>query len=410
MRQATNLKQLFLTMRQAVSLGDEAQRAFARWAAIPLIAASSIPLGAQAFLGRQAAHVPAKKPDLTLRSIAVVEWTGSKANPTSTWLIPIAVYTNGEYMDGNGYLADPAPLAVQKGTQYVLEKSGVPQSMYDLASPQRIGAAWVGRGMMEALPSLAPPEAAIAEGSSGRPHYFRNHSGMIQPLPTLHLRPPDNRAPLDEDRPEMTGDAAAKASASRLTSFTQSVAHRSGQMVAISDAGQSPTRPLQYRWKSAIAEADMRAKIQILAEKFLRRALQPNGSPKKVPAIPAVPTLSGEDFRCFALTAEKKASEEVPTCFFSGEHLEKFGITRYVAVIARPNIYGQPQVLAHSSADSTQLDTHPRVHLVDAVNATGSGNAQLLIEFDGATHRRFALYGLKSGQIEAEYVSAELPF
>lgn len=409
MRQVTNLKQLFRTMRQTVLLRDKAQRIFARRATIPLIALFSVPLSAQVFLGRQTAQVPMKKPDLNLRSIAIVEWTGSKANPTSTWLIPIAVYTNGEYMDGNGYLADPAPLTVQKGTQYVLEKSGVPQSVCDLASPERIGAAWVGRGTMAALPSPTSSEATIAEGGSGRPHYFRNHLGTIRSLPTLHLRPSATHTSPDMDTPELTGVPAAKADASRLRSFTQSIAHRSGQMIAISDANPSPMRSLQYQWKSATAETAMRAKIQAVAEKFLRQVLQPTSPPKKSSPIPATLTFSDIDFRCFSLIAEKKASEEIPTCFFSGENRRK-GITRYVAVVARPDIYGQPQVLAHSSTDSTQLDTHPRVHLVDAVNATGDGSAQLLLEFDGTTHRQFALYGFENGRIQAEYVSAELPF
>jgi hypothetical protein len=328
-----------------------------------------------------------KKPlDMMLRSIAVLEWSGREGKPTASQLIPVAVYTNGQYLDGDAYLAQPVPLSVQKGTQYILEKSGVPQGDYDLDAPRQFNGIWIGSGTWE---PLQPISSNSKTGSSGE-----------KALPTLHLRPPD------PDRPRMT--YGKPPSDSRPAPAVQELAAAPRQqMIAISDAAPRNARSLTYAWRDDDQKKSMQQKFQTLAEQFLHQALQPKEKLAEGPNALAL-SFRDVDFRCFDLTQEK-ANQATPTCIFSAENDPKSGPARYVTVIARPDIYGNPKTISHAVTDATQLDAHPRVHLVDAVNATGESPAELLFELDGQTARRFALYRITGMKIDLMYVTGKLP-
>jgi len=58
----------------------------------------------------------AKKAAPSLRSVAVVEWTGEVGKPSATRIIPISVFDGEAYQPGGLYLAKPEPLALQPGT------------------------------------------------------------------------------------------------------------------------------------------------------------------------------------------------------------------------------------------------------------------------------------------------------
>lgn len=395
MRKTAILQQLFRTDPMAVLRRKVKFRLFSASFSVALMVAWPLSSGAQVFTGMQRAQVPVKRPNLTMRSIAVVEWSGPESRLTDSWLVPIAVYTNGEYMDGGGYLADPVPLAVESGTLYVLEKAGVPQKIYTLGSPQKMPGAWLGRGSMAALPAASPDAEPYAEAGSGRPHYFRSQSGKIEPVPTLQTR---------------AQNSAGKPRATEANARITAMVHPAGTMVAISDASQVVERPLVYRWPTAAAKAAMQQRVEGLAEKFLAQALLSKTETKSAPVAPVNFPLRNVDFRCFALTAEKKVAQKVPTCIFSAENDAASGVARYVMIIARADIYGKPVVLAHATTDSTQLESHPRVHLVDAVSVAAGQPAELLLEFDGKKTRRFALYGLENGQLQLDYATEKLPF
>ncbi|MGC1782545.1 MAG: hypothetical protein WA708_08515 [Acidobacteriaceae bacterium] len=366
---------------------------------MPVVVALCMPLCAatmpvqDGMVTQGSAAAQKKKPlDMMLRSIAVLEWTGPEGKPTASWLVPVAVYTNGQYLDGDGYLAQPVPLAVQKGTQYILEKSGVPQGDYNLDAPRKLNEIWIGSGMWEPLQPIPSNSKTVGSGSPA--------GG--QGLPTLHLRPPD------PDRPHMTYGKPPTASQPAPSDLQALAAAPHQQMIAISDAVQRNGRPLVYTWRDEDQKKSMQQKFQTIAGEFLHQALQLKEKLEEGPNVLALP-FRDVDFRCFNLTAEKKANEGTPTCIFSAENDPKSGPARYVTVIARPDIYGSPKPISHAITDATQLDAHPRVRLVDAVNATGEPPAELLFELDGQTARRFALYRITGTKIELMYVTGKLP-
>lgn len=335
-----------------------------------------------------------KKPlNMVLRSIAIVEWAGPKGHPTASRLIPIAVYTNDEFLDGNSYLSQPVPLAVQKGTEYILQSSGVIQGTYVIDEPQRVEGIWLGIGNWEPL-TATPAKTTVAEGQP---------SDISRPV--LHLRPPD------PDRPRMAYDQAPAAEASLPdTQQILSSANRQ-QIVAISDSSDSSSRTLAFHWVSAATEHKMRTKIQAIAQTDLensqqqvRGAVHSAGSLKQL-------TVTTTDFRCFVLQAGPKFVNEIPTCIVSAENRTSAGYVTYITLIARPDIYGTPRILSYAIAQEGKLDVHPRARLVDAVNATGTqDDADLLVELEGNGDRRFGIYRVTGDQVELVYVTGKLPF
>jgi hypothetical protein len=105
-----------------------------------------------------------------LRAVSVYEYTGSMKKPNASRLVPVVVWDGTSYQPGGLYLADPDPLAVAPGTQYVLEPDGVPSGLYNVLASSQLDGGWVGLGRY-ATPPPPPPPARL--------HASRN-------LPVLH--------------------------------------------------------------------------------------------------------------------------------------------------------------------------------------------------------------------------------
>ncbi|HET9085992.1 MAG TPA: hypothetical protein VFN53_00540, partial [Acidobacteriaceae bacterium] len=187
--------------------------------------------------------------DLMLRSIAVLEWDGPAGKPVNSLLVPVAIYTDDRFMDGDNYLANPVPLPVQSGTQYVLQRSGVPQGTYDLDAAGKLRDQWFGSGIWEPLHAANPYASAGSAhpGDADRPHF--NAQADTGPdghkLPTLHRRPPKNVPPPDPNRPVM---AYGTAPPDIVANYSPKDAAPRQQMVAISDASTRQIIDWSYHW------------------------------------------------------------------------------------------------------------------------------------------------------------------
>lgn len=110
-------------------------------------------------LGQYVGHVQddkTKKP-ASPRAIAVLEWIGEPGKPSASRIVPITVYDNGTYQDGGLYLASPQPLAVEDGTEYVLQTAGLPQGLFDIYSGEDVQGAWFGYGVWKPMPAGPRP-------------------------------------------------------------------------------------------------------------------------------------------------------------------------------------------------------------------------------------------------------------
>ncbi len=219
-----------------------------------------------------------------LRATAVYEYTGDMTKPNASRLVPVVVWDGERYQPGGLYLAQPEPLAVAAGTQYVLEQSGVPAGLFNLGAAARLNGGWVGLGRF--APSAPPPapkkllaskDLPVLTGGSGRARKTSDSSSDDGSGPVLHRKPGSETdatpasdtsakpgpgtgsAQLDPDRPTLhrrdtdSGSSSGNAGGSSSGSSGNSSApdpdrptlHRSGTDTAA--AAPDPDRPTLHR-------------------------------------------------------------------------------------------------------------------------------------------------------------------
>jgi hypothetical protein len=129
----------------------------------------------------------------TLRATAVLEWTGSLEKPNASRLMPVAVWDGERYQPAGLYLAQPAPLAFETGTQYVLERMGEPEGLFNVRGAAQLNGDWIGMGRFQAEKVAAPPRLKVSKQlpvlSNGRPE--KPDTGDSD-RPTLHRKGGDS--------------------------------------------------------------------------------------------------------------------------------------------------------------------------------------------------------------------------
>ncbi|MGC2162801.1 MAG: hypothetical protein WA634_12880 [Silvibacterium sp.] len=164
----------------------------------------------------------ANKP--TLRSIAVLEYTGDLAKPTASRLVPIAVWDGETYQPGGLYLAQPVPLTVQTGTQYVLQVAGTPKGFFDVNAASDVGGSWIAIGTYQkpTSPNYAKLRRSrnlpvlFGSGRDDKPHFAHVPTGDTN-LGATKTTAQNNAPPVDPDRPTLhrrTDDASSQGTSS----------------------------------------------------------------------------------------------------------------------------------------------------------------------------------------------------
>ena len=136
------------------------------------------------------------KPEEVVRAVGVYEWTGDRAKPTASRLIPVTLFIDGELQDAGVYLARPVPFAIDSGTVYEVDKAGVAEGTLDvkyashLQSPDAVANyddGWFGYGTFAPPPppkkvtalkeskATAKIESSRADQESDRPTFVRRH-------------------------------------------------------------------------------------------------------------------------------------------------------------------------------------------------------------------------------------------
>ena len=155
-------------------------------------------------LSAQMHHVD--KPQRVTRAVGVYEWTGDIKKPDAARLIPVSLFTNGNFQDAGVFLAEPVPLAVETGNVYAIQHSGDPIGTLDIdfarnivdkrstADDNPVGA-WYGYGRflpLEAQPvekltqhSAHPAVVVSSDPNDDRPHFINRSPGEAgNPTPT----------------------------------------------------------------------------------------------------------------------------------------------------------------------------------------------------------------------------------
>jgi hypothetical protein len=168
---------------------------------------SLLPAHAQ-YVGHVDANQDNNKP--TLRATAVLEYAGDFTKPTASRLVPIAVWDGERYQPGGLYLAQPVPLTVQSGTQYVLQVAGTPKGLFNVNAASDVQGSWIAIGTYQ---KQAPPTYAKLKRSrtlprivvdDDKPHFAHVPAGDTNVGSTSTKNTAQNNAPpVDPDRPTL---------------------------------------------------------------------------------------------------------------------------------------------------------------------------------------------------------------
>jgi hypothetical protein len=415
----------------------------------------------------------AKKVAPTVRAIAVVEWTGDTGKPKASRLIPISVFDGEQYQPGGLYLAKPEPLALEPGTEYVLQDAGIAKGLFDVNTAQDVDGYWFGYGAwktMAAPPRKAKPKQGrnipqvVGDAGSGHPHLNRKDgSGSQDPTkpsgstpsspnpqtssngpagdpdrPTLRRRsnssdstpsaspassgnspaPETAIGGADPDRPHMAhGQQTMKDDyqAAQLTGVPSGLE----QMIAVSDASDREVHPFVYLWADPADATSMKTQMEIAASNAVAAA----APPVKLTAKTHTATTTTHHRKTatappvppkLVFTNERFKAYELTysggaTLVFSGETLDHAGKVKYVTLIAQPDFNGVPKVLFKSVTDDDHLDQTPKMRLVDAVDAKADNRGDLVFELRSSRDREFVIYRISGGLAEQVFTTGSLP-
>jgi hypothetical protein len=431
---------------------------------LALLAALAMPAEAQ-----YPGHVDsAKKAAPTIRSVAVLEWTGEPGKPSASRIIPIAVFDGEQYQPGGLYLAKPEPLALEPGTEYVLQDAGVARGLFDINNAQDVNGYWFGYGawkpMAVPVKRVRPKQGThmpqvVTDANDGRPHFKnRNASGSQDSStdstsdssskssapsnppppsdpdrPTLRKRAdsstpaaststadtPAPETPIrgsDPDRPHLVRGQQNPTDADLQPAQLNGVPPGLQQMIAVSDANDREAHPFVYLWGDPSDATKMKEQMEIAAAAAVA-ATEPQVKPKTHAAAtpaqrrkasttpPASPT---PVFTNELFKAYELTYSGGATLVFSGQTVNHAGKVKYVTLIAQPDFNGVPKVLFKSVTDDDHLDQTPKMRLVDAVDARASNRGDLVFELRSTHDREFVIYRVASGQAEQVFTTGSL--
>jgi len=360
-----------------------------------------------------------------LRATALVELTTDATGIMTTRVIPITILDEGSFHDASSYKATPRPMAVDAGVVYEAQKSGQPIGYVTITNAGKTGG-WAALGKWQPVGAVAkatPAPTAPAAPGDDRPilHHGDSNpasakaSSTPSPTPTPSADAVQIAPAEDPDRPLLRrGKPDANSQPANQTKPVSSPvpegaapsrklpAPKAGTqtMVAVSDTESSDGRSFQFVWKPG-EQAQMEAKMRRLA-----LAQLPRDNDRSLTNV----TIRGFDLD-LSNDAVMVLSAEVPASYVAqgAKNAPGKSVSRYITLIARIDLDGNPQRLAVSLTDSSRLDVAPRLELIDAVDVDGDGYAELLFRQYSFDEQSFIIYGVGRSTVTKVFEGASSP-
>jgi hypothetical protein len=293
------------------------------------------------------------------------------------------------------------------------------------------------RGSSQPAPESAPPAAPPQAEQTPIPAPEPEPEPQDPNRPVLRRRkPPAEPVPAATPTPNATTGAPKT---SRPVPVQTPVANTPGTqvLVGVSDAEPTETRSYEFNWRPQEKE-QIEAKMRKLALEQLPGVKNQVNQPALTNVIirsfdvdlsnDAVVVLTAEVPGGYLATenppqtktkpkspprpAQKrsaaKASDQPPPPNAEQSPPAKF-VSRFITVIARIDLEGNPQKLAASVTDSSRLDVAPRLELIDAVDVDGDGLAELLFREYSFDQKSFIIYGIGHGTVTKVFEGASQP-
>jgi len=393
-------------------------------------------LAALVVAGAALASGQSKKKEKGPRALAIVEMTAD--GKSATRLIPLAILVDGRFWDASVYLANPRPMALESGNVYEVERGGKPVGFFTVTTASEDKDRWSAMGnwqpQVEKPATAAKPALSWHAEDDDRPVLHKRHpeasdqaassaASSQSPPPAAASSPPSssqddpNRPVLRRGKPTPQPQAAEEppaetTAASKPAVLKPAAPGRSTELLpAISDAGGPEPHSYAYPWTPDEQQKLTKAVSDIALTEVSRYA-------KDTPALRHAPagTLDQVAIRVFDLDSNNypevvltarvaaaaaparihaaKPASPAPDFFF------------YVTVVGQPDLYGQVRKLFSSVTDSTHLDVYPRLALIDAVDAEGTGHGNLLFHAFNRDTAGYQLYHVGPDSLRKLFDSA----
>ena len=352
------------------------------------------------------------------RALALVELPADgKSKPR---LIPLAILVDGRFWDASIYRADPRPLALDPGNVYEAERSGKPAGFFTVSEARQIQGGWVAFGEWQpqsekALPAFKPGGAedddrpVLHKSPPSAPAQEAHSTATTSPTPPSDdpNRPVLRRGKAKAPSPGVQDEHSGRPDTS---SSQPAAAFRVAEVLpAISDADGPEPRPYTYAWAPDEQQKLTKAISAMATAEIGRYA-------KGLPALRFAPATSFDQvaIRVFDLHYDNN-----PEVVFSARSAVSPTHTRihsaqpapgdfffYVTLVGQSDIYGQMRKLFSSVTDSAHLDTAPRLELIDAVDAEGTGHGNLLFRAWTGGNPGYQLYHVGPDSLRKLFDSA----
>jgi hypothetical protein len=361
----------------------------------------------------------------TPRAIAVLASASGTPNLRASVLQPVAIKVNGRWYDGALYMANPTPEAVDVEVQYDVLKSGEPIGTFTIAETFNLDRHWYGGGIFQ--PKGAPAvtisdggprlrtrpkstssgsASASAPNSDDRPRLRRG----IAPPPAMNSTQNDAtlaKIDADPDRPKLRkqGSGEQDTQTTPRRQFNPEKIFNAPDAVmlaAVSDEGGPEARSFAYKFSAGEEE-----KLQGEMEKLARAELMKSGGSagRSEPAAPREvrprtgmarrgsppPVAAKIDLQDASFHAWDVNSNNAPVMVYSAT-ANLNGAKKYVTVVAWEEIDQSTRRIFARVTDDAHLDVYPRLGVIDAVDANGTGRGDLLFRAWDDEGSHFIIY------------------
>lgn len=413
----------------------------------------SFTVGALVVVAGLAAYAQSRAPRGP-RALAIVE----KLPNGRARLTPVAILVDGKFYDANLYHATPRPMAVDSEVVYDVLHAGDPIGTFTVTAVADANGTWIAEGKIKApTPEKAPSEITLGGKSSAskrssddedKPPVLRrpeakpntppgdtsstsaphadNPPPAAPPAAPSATKSPESSTTISADeagRPtlkrgkpepqaetETTPSHATSASATKSPSNTTekpatpkpSQAPAAKEIyTAISDAKAVEYRPYNFTITPADHDRFTRDLNGMALEAITRftsshpTAGVPMAGPPQDLKLVAY-DLDLNNMPTIVMTATKPATPRGA----KGATQPVPALQLYVTVVAHTDIYGNIRRLFAHVTDLAHMDTIPRLELIDAVDAEGTGRGQLLFrEINDAGSKSYVLYRVGADQL-----------
>ncbi len=372
-----------------------------------------------------------------LRALAVLELSTDSEGRGRGRLLPIFVLDDGKYFDAGLYKVRPQPMALEPGTIYEAERSGEPAGLFTVERAVERERAWfaVGGWVPREFESTKPAQSVVVKTGDDEdaPPVLRKpkagEASSPKPARGAGESPASTQAEApavpDPDRPVLRRGKPKRAEqdpAAALEEFAKSRSSTSGKeperLVAVSDASVPERRPFGFPWVRdeeerltgeilAMAQAEVAKSLVAVPAK---RAVPQSGTGRTARAAkPALPALEDVRIRAFDLNYDNNPEIVLMARYTAAASSTAPARTYYVTVVAGVAIGGEMRRLSTSVTDGQRLDAVPRLELIDAVDAEGNGDGELLFRRVGRTRESYELFRVGMDKLWTLFEGASSP-